>query len=133
MMIERILIVDDSLTARMMIRRCLEITGFASARFREATHGREALALLQEEEADLILTDLNMPEMDGNTLIRHLKSSPRLNAIPVIVISSITTEHEEQILRSRGVDAVIHKPMSPMTIMEAIRSLDSASEGDCHA
>jgi two-component system, chemotaxis family, chemotaxis protein CheY len=129
-MIERILIVDDSLTARMMIRRCLEIAGFASARFREASHGREALALLKEEAADLILTDLNMPEMDGKSLIRHLKSSPRLNAIPVIVISSITNESEEEALRSRGVAAVIRKPMSPMVIMEAIHSLDISPEGD---
>lgn len=129
-MIERILIVDDSLTARLMIRRCLEIAGFDSTRFREAAHGREALALLREEPSDLVLTDLNMPEMDGKTLLAHLKASPRLNAIPVIVISSITNEIEEDALRARGVAAVIRKPMSPMVIMEAINSLSPSPERD---
>lgn len=126
-MIERILIVDDSVTARMMIRRCLEIAGFQNARFREASHGKEALTLLRQDGADLILTDLNMPEMDGKTLIRHIKSSPRLNLTPVIVISSITTEKEEEDLLSHGVAAVIRKPMSPMVIMEAIAAIESSS------
>ena len=129
-MIERILIVDDSITARLMIRRCLEIAGFSSANFREACHGSEALALLREEPADLILTDLNMPEMDGKTLLRHINASPRLNTIPVIVISSITNEQEEEALRAGGVAAVIRKPMSPMVIMDAISSINSSLEGD---
>jgi two-component system, chemotaxis family, chemotaxis protein CheY len=131
-MFERILIVDDSLTARMMIRRCLEIAGFDSARFREAAHGREALALLKEEVADLILTDLNMPEMDGRTLLLHLKSSPRLHAIPVLVISSITTDHEEEVLHARGAAAVIRKPLSPLVLREALQALASSPEGDPH-
>ena len=131
-MIDRILIVDDSLTARLMIRRCLEIAGFSSARFREACHGREALAMLKEESADLILTDLNMPVMDGKTLLKLIKASPRLNAIPVIVISSITNEQEEDALRAGGVAAVIRKPMSPMVVMEAIQLIERTEEGDGH-
>lgn len=131
-MIESILIVDDSLTARLMIRRCLEIAGFDASRFREAANGREALALLREEPADLILTDLNMPEMDGKTLLRFIKASPKLNNIPVIVISSITNDAEEEALRAGGVAAIIRKPMSPMVIMEAIQSLDKTSEGEGH-
>lgn len=129
-MIERILIVDDSLTARLMIRRCLEIAGYDSTRFREASNGFEALDLLRKETADLILTDLNMPEMDGKTFLRYVKASPRLNSIPVIVISSITNGTEEEALCARGVSAVIRKPMSPMMIMDAINSIASSSEGD---
>ncbi len=120
-----ILIVDDSCTARMMIRRCLEIAGYADAEFREASHGREALDLLRTHAADLVLTDLNMPEMNGRTLIRHLKSSPRFFSIPIIVISSITNDREENELRAHGVAAVIRKPLSPMTLREALETIES--------
>jgi len=124
-MLKRILIVDDSCTARMMIRRCLEIAGYAEAEFREASHGREALELLRTEPVDLVLTDLNMPEMNGKTFIRRLKSSPKLFSIPVIVISSITNEREEEELRDQGVAGVIRKPMSPMAFMDVIKNVES--------
>lgn len=126
-MVKNILIVDDSLTARMMIRRCLEIAGLADAQFREASNGREALQLLRTEPADLILTDLNMPEMSGRVFIRHVKSSPRLTAIPLVVISSITNEREEEDLRGDGVAAVIRKPISPMAVMEVMQTITTES------
>ena len=124
-MVKSILIVDDSCTARMMIRRCLEIAGYAEALFREASHGREALELLRRESADLVLTDLNMPEMNGKTFIRHMKSSPKLFTIPVIVISSITNEREEEELRAQGVSAVIRKPLSPMMFIDAMKTIET--------
>jgi two-component system, chemotaxis family, chemotaxis protein CheY len=123
-MFERILIVDDSLTARMVIRRCMEISGFQNACFHEASNGLEGLNVLKENPVDLILTDLNMPEMNGRSFIRRLKVSPRLNSIPVIVISSIATGDEEADLLKSGASAVIRKPISPMSIMQAIESLD---------
>lgn len=126
-MVKRILIVDDSATARMMIRRCLEAVGFDGADFREAANGREALELLHEEPADVILTDMNMPEMDGRVFIRRVKCSPRFHAIPVIVISSIATAEEAKNLQGDGVSAVINKPLSPMVIREALDALDTVS------
>lgn len=125
-MVKRILIVDDSVTARMMIRRCLEFVGFSEADFFEAGNGREALKLLRAEPVDIVLTDINMPEMDGMMLVRRLKSSPRLHDIPVIVISSVATDEEEADLLSRGVSAVIRKPLSPMVIKEAFAALDAS-------
>jgi two-component system chemotaxis response regulator CheY len=126
-MVKRILIVDDSVTARMMIRRCLEIAGFPDAEFREASHGREALELLRQEPADIVFTDLNMPEMGGKAFIRHMKGSPKLNSIPIIVISSITNEREEEELRSSGVVMVIRKPLSPMAVMDAVEAVNNQS------
>lgn len=129
-MVKRILIVDDSQTARMVIRRCLEIAGFAEAEFREAAHGRDALAILRDTDIDLVLTDLNMPEMTGQALIRRLKSSPRSCLLPVIVISSLPNEREEEYLRSLGVTAILRKPVSPMMLTAAITAmnLDCAEE-----
>ena len=126
-MFERILIVDDSVTARMMIRRCLEISGCEQANFHEASNGVEALEMLKGNSVDLILTDLNMPEMNGKNLIRRIKSSPRLNLIPVIVVSSITNDAEEADLLSKGVAAIIRKPMSPMAVMEALESIKQST------
>ncbi len=126
---KRILIVDDSATARMIIRRCLEIAGFRDAEFMEAVHGRQALDILREERADLVFTDLNMPEMDGKAFIRRMKSSPRLNSIPVIVVSSMTNKKEEDDLRSRGVTVIIRKPFSPMAIMNAVDTIHNPSRG----
>ncbi len=126
-MFERILIVDDSVTARMMIRRCLEISGCEQANFLEASNGVEALEMLKGNTVDLILTDLNMPEMNGKSLIRRLKSSPRLTMIPVIVVSSITNDTEEADLLSKGVSAIIRKPMSPMMVMEALESIKQST------
>jgi two-component system, chemotaxis family, chemotaxis protein CheY len=122
-MYNRILIVDDSVIARMMIRRCLEIAGYGHAVFFEAANGVEAIDRLKNTAVDLILTDLNMPEMGGKLLIKRLKSSPRLTSIPVIVVSSITNDSEEADLLARGVSAVIRKPIFPMMVMEAIESI----------
>lgn len=125
-MSKRILIVDDSQTARMVIRRCLEIIGFAEADFQEAEHGRDAFSIMRDMEVDLVLTDLNMPEMNGNAFIRRLKSSPRRCLVPVIVISSLLTEREEMYLRSMGVNALVNKPLSPMTLGEAVADVGFA-------
>ena len=129
-MFKRTLIVDDSSTARMVIRRCLEIGVPYNMEFFEAINGIEALAILKKEDVDLILTDINMPEMDGRQLLRRIKSSPRLNTIPVVVISSIANPGIESKLLSGGEVAVITKPMSPMVLAEAIESLDITEEGE---
>ncbi|APG27306.1 histidine kinase [Syntrophotalea acetylenivorans] len=119
----RIVIADDSATARMFIRRCLEIVGLGEATLVEAEHGREALSLLKEEDADLLLTDLNMPVMDGATLLKWVKSSPRLHDLPVLVITSAGNPAKEQELLSLGAFGVLNKPVSPAVLMDALKPL----------
>ncbi len=119
----RIVIADDSATARMFIRRCLEIIGLGEATLVEAEHGREALSLLKEEAADLLLTDLNMPVMDGATLLKWVKSSPRLHDLPVLVITSAGNPAKEQELLSLGAFGVLNKPVSPAVLMDALKAL----------
>ena len=72
-MFKNILIVDDSTTARMFIKRCLEMGGFEEAEFFEASNGVEALQHLNLKKIDLILTDLNMPKIDGEQMIDIVK------------------------------------------------------------
>ena len=110
---KRIAIVDDSETARMFVRRCLEIVGFTEVEFVEAEHGRDALAKIKEKPVDLLLTDLTMPIMDGETLLKWVKSSPTLCDIPVLVITSAGNPAKEAELLELGALGVLAKPISP--------------------
>jgi len=111
-MIRRILIVDDSVFARSMIRRKLEILKFKEVEFLEAGNGVEALDKLKSQEFHLVFTDLNMPEMDGAQLLKRIKSSPKLMDIPVIIISSLNNSTKEQQLLSEHALKVFSKPLS---------------------
>jgi two-component system, chemotaxis family, chemotaxis protein CheY len=110
---QKILIVDDSSTSRMIIKRCFEIAGCTEADYFEAEDGMEAMTLLHDTPIDLILTDLKMPKMDGRTLIQKLKITEHTGRIPVVVISSIGEEDAVEQLKSMGVRGVIRKPISP--------------------
>ncbi len=81
-----ILVVDDSITSRSLERSILEAHGY---RVRVAVDGLEALELLRAEKADLIITDIQMPRMDGFGLVEALKADPGLKGIPVIIVSSL--------------------------------------------
>jgi CheY-like chemotaxis protein len=115
-----ILIVDDSATSRMIIRRCFEIAGFHDARYYEAEDGLRAVSFLQKNKVDLILSDLKMPKMDGNTFIKKLKMRERTRGIPVVVISSMGNDVTEVQLLEAGVKAIIRKPISPKKVAEAL-------------
>lgn len=119
----RIVIADDSATARMFIRRCLEIIGLGEATLVEAENGREALSLLKEEDTDLLLTDLNMPVMDGATLLKWVKSSPKLHDLPVLVVTSAGNPAKEQELTALGAFGVLNKPVSPAGLLDALKPL----------
>lgn len=117
---KRIIIADDSDTARMFIKRCLQIIGFEEAEIIEAKHGKEALAAAKAQPVDLLLTDLNMPVMDGETLVKWIKASPKLCDLPVIVITSAGNPAKEAQLLELGAHRVLNKPVSPPVMMDAL-------------
>lgn len=117
---EKIMIVDDSTTSRMIIKRCFFIAGYENSEFSEAEDGLAALSLLQKNKVDLIVTDLNMPRMDGATFVRRLKMKDGVSEIPVIVISSIGNDAVKEELAGTNVLAVIRKPLSPAKIIETL-------------
>jgi len=119
----RIVIADDSTTARMFIRQCLEIAGWPEAEYVEAANGREALQLLKQGTTDLLLTDLNMPIMDGRELVRRVTASPKMTGMPVVVITSSGNEARKQELLHLGANAVIRKPVNPMKIAECLEGI----------
>ncbi|NCO51893.1 MAG: response regulator [Deltaproteobacteria bacterium] len=117
---KRIVIADDSATARMFIKRCLQIIGLGDAEMVEAEQGKEALTAAKAAPTDLLLTDLNMPIMDGETLLKWVKASPKLMDMPVVIITSAGNPAKEQELLKLGALKVINKPISPPALMEAL-------------
>lgn len=117
----RIAIVDDSGTARMFIRRCLEIAGFQGAEIIEAENGKDALEKIRSAPVDLLLTDLTMPVMDGTTLLKWVKANPKLSALPVLVISSAGNPAKEIELKALGAMGVLDKPVSPAKLNALLR------------
>ncbi len=117
---KRIIVADDSATARMFIKRCLEIIGLDGAEIIEVEHGKQALAAAKEKPTDLLLTDLNMPVMDGETLVKWVKANPKLANLPIVVISSAGNPAKEKQLMEMGVHRVLNKPVSPPVMMDAL-------------
>ncbi len=116
----KVLITDDSATARMIIQRCIEVLGWQSCEFLHASNGVEALEIVMNQSVDLIITDIVMPVMDGINLLKRIKVSPKLNHIPVFVISSLANPAMEKELEQFGVDHLIYKPVSPPKLLEAL-------------
>jgi two-component system, chemotaxis family, chemotaxis protein CheY len=114
----RILIADDSPAMRGFVRRVIELSGFDLDACFEAADGREALAILHREWVDAILTDINMPHVDGEELLRRLAADDLLRSIPAIVISTDATRNRIARLMSLGASGYVTKPFTP----EALRA-----------
>jgi two-component system chemotaxis response regulator CheY len=114
----RVLIVDDSPAMRAFVRRVIQLSGFEVSACFEASNGEEALDRLREEWVDAVLTDINMPGMDGEEFLRRLEMDELLRSIPVIVISTDGTENRIARMLSLGARGYIAKPFLP----EALRA-----------
>lgn len=119
----RILIVDDSGIARKFIRRCLEMSGCEDAEFFDAEDGAKALEVLAESPMDIILTDLNMPVMEGDELLKRVKEDPKLKDIPVLLITSAENPALNQQLADLGAYKVLSKPISPADLFPILQEL----------
>ena len=117
-----ILVVDDSKTVRRMIAKALEVAGIPLNQVHQAENGREALAVLEEEWIDLVLTDINMPEMDGMELVRAMSEDPTLQGIPVVVISTEGSQERIDELKQRGIRGYLRKPFTPESIKDLVQS-----------
>ena len=109
----RALIVDDSSVMRKIVERSLRQAGLDLNQVLEAGNGAEALAVLQEQQVDLILCDINMPVMDGLEFIKQLGAVEKAKGVPVIMITTEGSEaHVVQALSS-GARGYIRKPFTP--------------------
>ena len=114
----RVMIVDDSRSMRTFVRRVMDLSGFEVESCHYAANGAEALALLKQQGVDIILTDINMPEMNGEDFVRQIEQQDELRSIPVVVISTDGTENRIQRMLDLGAKGYVVKPFSP----EALRA-----------
>jgi two-component system chemotaxis response regulator CheY len=120
---KKVLIVDDSNTMRKIVTRSLRQAGLDFDEILEAGDGLEALAVLRQEKVDLVLSDINMPNMDGLAFLREKAADAALGSIPVVMI---TTEAGNDIIgeaKSLGARGSIKKPFTPEQIQETVGSL----------
>jgi two-component system, chemotaxis family, chemotaxis protein CheY len=111
-----VLIVDDSPAMRGFIRRVVELSGFEVGRCLQASNGQDALRVLNSEWVDIILTDINMPEMNGEELTQKLQEDELLRTIPVIVVSTDSTENRVNRMLALGAQGYVKKPFYPETL-----------------
>jgi len=111
-----VLIVDDSPAMRTFVRRVLGLSGVEVSRCLEAANGEEALRVLEDNWVDAVLTDINMPQMDGEELLRRLSEHEVLRLIPVLVVSTDRTEGRIQKMLTLGAKGYVTKPFAPETL-----------------
>jgi len=118
-----ILVVDDSAAIRKILQRVLRQTGMAIHAIHEAGDGQEALALLAEHPVDLVLTDINMPKMDGLQLLASLKASPQSRNIPVVMITTEGGETKVAEAVKLGAAGYVRKPFTADQIKEKLAGI----------
>jgi two-component system, chemotaxis family, chemotaxis protein CheY len=123
-----VLIVDDSPAMRSFVRRVLDMSGLEVGRCLEAGNGEEALGLLRNEWMDVVLTDINMPTMDGEQFVRCMEGDESLRSIPVLVVSTDRTEGRLRQMMSLGARGYVTKPFLPETLREELEKV----LGVCH-
>lgn len=117
-----VLIVDDSSVMRSVIEKSLRMCGLVIGELHKACNGQEALDLLAAHWVDLILLDLNMPVMDGATMMQRLREKTETRDTPVIVVSTEGSVKTIGRLKDMGA-SFIHKPFSPEQIRDVIKQV----------
>jgi two-component system, chemotaxis family, chemotaxis protein CheY len=118
-----VLIVDDSSAVRAYVRAALEGEPAFDVEVSEAVSGFEALRLLPRHDFDLLILDINMPNIHGLELISMLRRSDRYRATPVLVISSEASERDKQRALELGADAFLAKPFESEALLSEVSRL----------
>lgn len=116
-----ILVVEDSATTRAMIRAVLEDAG--DFEIVEAATGFEALKRLPTQNFDLVITDINMPDINGLELISFMRGDQRFKLIPLLIVSTEKSEEDKKRGMTLGANAYITKPFKAKELQDVVRSL----------
>lgn len=120
---KNVLLVDDSSTMRKIIGRSLRQAGIDFDNIFEAGDGVEALEVLEKEDVDIVLSDINMPNMDGISFLREKSTRDNMKDIPVLMISTETGEDIIGEAKSLGAVGAIKKPFTPDKVNEVLGPL----------
>ena len=119
-MAKKVLIVDDSASMRNVISMTLQSAGYDVL---EAHDGQNGLTRLDGQKLNLIITDINMPVMDGLTFVKEVKKQAAYKFTPIIVLTTETDPAKRDVARAAGAKAWVVKPFQPQQLLEAVTKL----------
>ena len=119
----RVLVVDDSPAMRGLLKKILGQSGLPIEKILDAADGVEGLVRLRDNPINLILSDINMPNMDGEEFVRHVKADKAFRDIPVLMITTDNSTARVLRLRQLGAQGYICKPFTPEMIKEKVLGL----------
>ena len=117
---KKILIVEDNELNMKLFHDLLEVHGYATLQTKD---GREALQLARKHRPDLILMDIQLPEVSGLEVTKWIKAGDELESIPVIAVTAFAMKGDEEKIRSGGCEAYIAKPISVNSFLETIQTV----------
>lgn len=115
-----VLAVDDSTSMRQMVRATLQSAGYDVV---EAADGQEALEYARENAVDLVISDVNMPRMDGITLIGELRALPAYRLIPMLMLTTESSQEKKMEGKRAGATGWIVKPFNPTQLIATLKKL----------
>ena len=118
MMSKKVLIVEDNELNMKLFHDLLDAQGYETLQTRE---GPQALALAREHRPDLILMDIQLPEISGLEVTKWLKEDDDLTHIPVVAVTAFAMKGDEEVIRQGGCEAYISKPISVTSFLETVR------------
>ena len=115
-----ILLVDDSTTIRNMLKATLEPAGY---RILEASGGRAGLEVVKQEPLDLIISDQNMPGLDGLGMVKAIRAGSSNQNVPILVLTTETSNEMKAAFRAAGASGWMSKPFTPERLEAALKKL----------
>ena len=119
-MAKRVLTVDDSATMRDMVGFTLKGAGYDVL---EAHDGQHALAVLGDESVDLVITDINMPNLDGISLVKSLREKPHFRSTPILILTTESEAQKREEGRAAGATGWIVKPFEPAKLLKTVQKV----------
>jgi CheY-like chemotaxis protein len=114
------LIAEDNPVNRELLRELLEVRGYE---VEEACDGEEALEMIERTQPNILLLDLNMPNLDGFGVVRKVRENPRLSDLPVLAVTAYAMRGDREKVLNAGFDGYLSKPISAVSLAEELERL----------
>ncbi len=118
-----ILIVDDSVTVRSVLIKTLDLAQISSEKIYEASNGKEALEIIDNNWIDLVFADINMPVMGGIEMVEIMAQNGLMKSIPVIVVTTEGSQTRIEQLKQKGIRGYIRKPFTPESVRSEVNRI----------
>jgi two-component system cell cycle response regulator DivK len=116
----KVLIAEDNPVNRELLRELLEIRGYE---VEEACDGEEALEMIERTQPNILLLDLNMPNLDGYGVVRKVRQNPRLTGLPVLAVTAYAMRGDRERVLNAGFDGYLSKPINAVSLAEELERL----------